>query len=99
LHQQATLELLLYIIKLTGSPVVALLLLFSCRRMLLVQAVSQHRQRRPNDSVVSLANLISAYRAQPEEAKEGGSVGVVQWGEREELKDLYAIFCDKVCVM
>lgn len=36
------------------------------------------------------------HRAQPEEAKEGGSVGVVQWGEREELKDLYALFCDKV---
>uniref|UniRef100_A0A383VE54 Uncharacterized protein n=1 Tax=Tetradesmus obliquus TaxID=3088 RepID=A0A383VE54_TETOB len=66
------------------------------KRMLLVQAVSQHRQRRPNDSVVSLSNLISAYRAVPEEAKEGGSVGVVQWGEREELKDLYAIFCDSV---
>ncbi|KAF6255592.1 hypothetical protein COO60DRAFT_1641425 [Scenedesmus sp. NREL 46B-D3] len=67
------------------------------KRMLLVQAVSQHRQRRPKDSVVSLANLISAYRAQPEQAGgEGGSVGVVQWGEREELKDLYAIFCDKV---
>jgi hypothetical protein len=64
--------------------------------MLLVQAVSQHRQRRPNDSVVSLANLISAYRAVPEQSGEGGSVGVVQWGEREELKDLYAIFCDKV---
>ncbi|WIA15162.1 hypothetical protein OEZ85_001848 [Tetradesmus obliquus] len=66
------------------------------KRMLLVQAVSQHRQRRPNDSVVSLSNLISVYRAVPEEAKEGGSVGVVQWGEREELKDLYAIFCDSV---
>lgn len=35
-------------------------------------------------------------RAQPEEGKEGGSVGVVQWGEREELKDLYALFAAKV---
>jgi len=35
-------------------------------------------------------------RAQPEQSSEGGSVGVVQWGEREELKDLYAIFCARV---
>jgi hypothetical protein len=35
-------------------------------------------------------------RAQPEESKEGGAVGVVQWGEREELKDLYALFCTAV---
>jgi hypothetical protein len=65
--------------------------------MLLVQAVSQHRQRRPGDAATSMLNLLSAYRAQPEEAsKEGGAVGVVQWGEREELKDLYALFCAKV---
>eukprot|EP00878_Enallax_costatus_P008337 GHUV01008715.1.p1 GENE.GHUV01008715.1~~GHUV01008715.1.p1 ORF type:complete len:884 (+),score=360.27 GHUV01008715.1:261-2912(+) len=66
------------------------------KRMLLVQAVSQHRQRRPGDAATSMSNLISAYRAQPEEHPEGGSVGVVQWGEREELKELYGIFCTKV---
>lgn len=71
-------------------------MLLLLRRMLLVQAVSQHRQRRPGDAVVSLLNLVSTYRAQPEAAAEGGSVGVVQWGEREELKDLYGIYCRKV---
>jgi hypothetical protein len=45
---------------------------------------------------VIVAVFFSTCRAQPEESKEGGSVGVVQWGEREELKDLYALFCDKV---
>lgn len=79
-------------------PLPALLLvpLLAHRRMLLVQAVSQHRQRRPGDSVTSLLNLISAYRAQPEEGAAGGSVGVVQWGEREELKELYGLFTAKV---
>lgn len=62
----------------------------------MVQAVSQHRQRRPGDAAVSMLNLISAYRAQPEQTAEGGAVGAVQWGEREELKDLYGIFCAKV---
>lgn len=64
--------------------------------MLLVQAVSQHRQRRPGDAATSMLNLISAYRAQPEEHDEGSAVGVVQWGEREELKELYGLFCSKV---
>jgi hypothetical protein len=73
--------------------------------MLLVQAVSQFRQRRPGDAVTSMLNLISAYRAQPDEGSSsssgssGGAVGVVQWGEREELKDLYNTFTTKVrCV-
>jgi hypothetical protein len=61
------------------------------KRMLLVQAVSQYRQKRPGDSVTSLNNLLSAYRAQPEEG-----LGVVQWGEREELKDLFSTYCAKV---
>jgi hypothetical protein len=34
----------------------------SRKRMLLVQAVSQHRQKRNSDAVTSLSNLISAYR-------------------------------------
>lgn len=67
----------------------------SRKRMLLVQAVSQNRQRRPNDAVTSLNNLISAYRASPENAETAG-VGVVSWGEREELKDLYSLYCSKV---
>jgi hypothetical protein len=40
--------------------------------------------------------VVVSPRAQPDEAKEGGAVGVVQWGEREELKDLYALFCAAV---
>jgi hypothetical protein len=56
-----------------------------------VQAVSQYRQKRPGDSITSLNNLLSAYRAQPEEG-----LGVVQWGEREELKDLFSAYCAKV---
>jgi len=61
------------------------------KRMLLVQAVSQFRQKRPGDSVTSLSNLLSAYRAQPEDG-----LGVIQWGEREELKELYQVYCAKV---
>jgi hypothetical protein len=61
------------------------------KRMLLVQAVSQFRQKRPADSVTSLSNLVSAYRAQPEDG-----LGVIQWGEREELKNLYQVYCAKV---
>jgi len=64
----------------------------SRKRMLLVQAVSQHRQKRRDDAVTSLNNLISVYRAVPE--KEG--VGAVQWGEREELKELLGTYCLKV---
>jgi hypothetical protein len=64
----------------------------SRKRMLLVQAVSQHRQKRPGDAVTSLNNLISAYRASPEK----GGVGAVQWGEHEELKELLGTYCNKV---
>lgn len=63
--------------------------------MLLVQAVSQNRQRRPGDAVTSMLNLLSAYRASPEEGGDG-SLGVVQWGERAELQELYSLFCGKV---
>jgi hypothetical protein len=65
----------------------------SRKRMLLVQAVSQHRQKRPSDVAFSLNNLISAYRAQPEK---GGNKGAVQWGEREEVKELFGTYCAKV---
>ena len=64
------------------------------KRMLLVQAVSQARQRRPGDAVTSMNNLLSAHRAQPDEGAAAGRP--VQWGEREELKDLYALYCAKV---
>ncbi|KIZ03227.1 hypothetical protein MNEG_4736 [Monoraphidium neglectum] len=60
--------------------------------MLLVQAVSQHRQKRSSDVITSLNNLLSAYRAQPE----AGGVGAVQWGEHEELKELFATYCGRV---
>lgn len=68
-------------------------LIGSRKRMLLVQAVSQHRQKRGADIVVSLNNLLSAYRAQPEK---GGNGGAVTWGEREELKDIYGAYCARV---
>jgi hypothetical protein len=68
----------------------------SRKRMLLVQAVSQHRQKRPGDAAVSLNNLLSAYRAKPES---GGNAGAVQWGEREELRDLYGAYCAQVCFL
>ncbi|KAI8475724.1 MAG: hypothetical protein J3K34DRAFT_517150 [Monoraphidium minutum] len=64
----------------------------SRKRMLLVQAVSQHRQKRASEMAVSLNNLISAYRAMPE--KDGKSV--VQWGEREELKEIFGGYCARV---
>jgi hypothetical protein len=67
-------------------------LIGSRKRMLLVQAISQHRQKRGADAITSLNNLISAYRAIPEQ----GGVGAVQWGEHEELKELFATYCAKV---
>mmetsp|Transcript_30974 Transcript_30974/g.68639 ORF Transcript_30974/g.68639 Transcript_30974/m.68639 type:complete len:1037 (+) Transcript_30974:146-3256(+) len=60
----------------------------SRKRMLLVQAVSQQRQKRTNEVVTSLQNLLSCTRALPE-------AGPMSWTDREELKDLYALFCDK----
>ena len=46
----------------------------SRRRMLLVQAVSQYRQKRPAETVVSLQNLLSCSRALPEK-------DAIQWSE------------------
>lgn len=56
----------------------------SRKRMLLVQAVSQFRQKRAGEAVTSLANLVSCFRVAPE--------GEVTWNEREELKDLFGAF-------
>lgn len=50
----------------------------------------------------SSPRLLSSFpprSAQPEEPKEGGAVGVVQWGEREELKDLYSLFTERVSLV
>uniref|UniRef100_A0A7S0S6E9 Uncharacterized protein n=1 Tax=Chlamydomonas leiostraca TaxID=1034604 RepID=A0A7S0S6E9_9CHLO len=58
------------------------------KRMLLVQAVSQHRQRRPQDVATSLNNLLSATRAMPEKEP-------LSWTEPSELRELYGIFCAK----
>lgn len=55
--------------------------------------MSQHRQKRGGELVVSLNNLISVYRAQPEK---GGNAGAAQWGEREELKEIYGSYCSRV---
>ncbi|KAL6749845.1 hypothetical protein V8C86DRAFT_3110990, partial [Haematococcus lacustris] len=61
----------------------------SRRRLLLVQAVSQHRQKRSEEMVTSLLDLLSCSRALPEASTQG-------WGGRAELKEVYAAFCKKV---
>ncbi|KIY96976.1 hypothetical protein MNEG_10986 [Monoraphidium neglectum] len=64
----------------------------SRKRMLLVQAVSHHRQKRGGELAATLNNLLSSYRAVPDK---GGS-NVVQWGEREELKEIFGAYATKV---
>ena len=66
----------------------------SRKRMLLVQAVSQHRQKRGGELAASLNNLISAYRAQPE--KGGNNAGAATWSDRDELKEIYGAYCARV---
>lgn len=51
------------------------------KRMLLVQAVSQLRQRRPQDVASSLNNLLSCNRALPEKT-------AMAWTEHAELKEV-----------
>lgn len=61
-------------------------LVASRKRTLLVQAVSQYRQRRPAETVMSLQNLISCTRALPEEQP-------MPWNERAELRDVFQAYC------
>lgn len=61
----------------------------SRKRLLLVSAISQYRQQRPAELTSSLLNLLSCNRALPEAAP-------MSWGERGELKDVYATFCARV---
>ncbi|KXZ55238.1 hypothetical protein GPECTOR_3g379 [Gonium pectorale] len=58
------------------------------KRMLLVQAVSQFRQRRPNEAVTSLNNLLSCVTLMPEDAP-------MSWKEKTELQEVYGLFCAK----
>ncbi|EFJ41589.1 hypothetical protein VOLCADRAFT_98450 [Volvox carteri f. nagariensis] len=58
------------------------------KRMLLVQAVSQFRQRRVNEAVTSLQNLLSCVALMPEE-------GAIPWKERGELQEVYGLYCAK----
>ncbi|GLC39997.1 hypothetical protein PLESTB_000120100 [Pleodorina starrii] len=58
------------------------------KRMLLVQAVSQFRQRRVHEAVTSLQNLLSCVALQPEE-------GPIPWKERGELQEVYGLYCAK----
>ncbi|GFH06038.1 uncharacterized protein HaLaN_00599, partial [Haematococcus lacustris] len=58
------------------------------RRLLLVQAVSQYRQKRGAEMVTSLLDLLSCSRALPEASGQA-------WGERAELKDVFTAFCSK----
>ena len=62
-------------------------LVASRKRMLLVQAVSQYRQKRPAETVASLQNLLSCTRVLPEKT-------AMQWSERAELKDVFEAFCN-----
>ncbi len=62
----------------------------SKRRMLLVQAISQLRQRRTQETTTSLLNLLSCTRALP------GNEASMSWTERGELRDIYAIFAQRV---
>ncbi len=59
------------------------------KRMLLVQAVSQFRQRRVNEAVTSLQNLLSCVALMPEDA-------AMPWKERGELQEVYGLYCAKV---
>ncbi|KAG2482678.1 hypothetical protein HYH03_018413 [Edaphochlamys debaryana] len=58
------------------------------RRTLLVQAVSQYRQRRVNEAATSLQNLLSCVAMYPEE-------GPMPWKEMGELYEVYGLFCNK----
>jgi len=58
----------------------------SRKRMMLVQAVSQFRQKRPQEVSASLNNLISCLRVLPEDKP-------LSWTEPQELRDMYATFC------
>ncbi|GFR49409.1 hypothetical protein Agub_g11462 [Astrephomene gubernaculifera] len=60
----------------------------SRKRMLLVQAVSQWRQRRLREAVTSLNNLLSCVALQPEEHP-------IAWKEAGELQEVYGLFCVK----
>jgi hypothetical protein len=55
------------------------------RRTVLVQAVSQLRQRKLDDAVKSLNNLLAANKALPSDAP-------ARWQDREELQDLYSVY-------
>ncbi len=56
------------------------------KRMLMVQAVSQFRQKRMNEAVGSLQNLLSCARALPEKEP-------MAWREKAELKELFSAYC------
>lgn len=61
----------------------------SRKRMLMVSAISQFRQRRLVELTNSLQNLLSCTRALPED-------GPMEWAERSELRDIYAAYCGRV---
>lgn len=58
------------------------------KRMLLVQAVSQFRQRRVNEAVTSLQNLLSCVALMPEDT-------AMAWKEKGELQEVYGLYCAK----
>lgn len=60
-------------------------LVASRKRMLLVQAVSQLRQKRVSEALLSLQNLVSCFRAIPEEKP-------LPWTEHDELQQLYSLY-------
>jgi hypothetical protein len=58
------------------------------KRTTLVQAVSFLRQRKLDDTVKSLNNLLACSKALPSDQP-------AQWSEREELQDLYSVYVAK----
>jgi len=58
------------------------------KRLTLVQAVSSLRQKKMADAVKSLNNLKACAAALPDSPTEA-------WGEKEEVADLYSLYCSK----
>lgn len=56
----------------------------SRRRMLLVQAISQYRQKRVDEAIVSCQNLLSCLRVMPMEEP-------FAWNEHAELRDIFQV--------
>lgn len=59
------------------------------KRTILVQAISNLRQRNPKGVAAALNNLAVAYKLVPGESE--------KWGDRTEVLDLFSVYVSKVC--